>query len=233
MNEANINTQATVFIIEDNKAMRDFLDQLLKSVQLKTKTYYSVEAFLNDYRLNQPGCLLLDLCLPGIGGMEFYHQLKAKQIDLPVVVLTSEANISIAVTLMKAGVFDLFEKPPNRPLLLERIHKAIQFDACLRCKKAKKQELLGRINKLTQRQNEVMTLLLAGKSNKTIAEKMKISPRTVESHHTHLMKTMQTNHLIELAQITAFCGLLPKSPQLICSDCYLEQIQTNHGFDGF
>jgi FixJ family two-component response regulator len=225
MNETNLNRQATVFIIEDNKAMRDFLDNLLKSVQLKTKTYYSAQIFLNDYQPNQPGCLLLDLCLPDIGGLELCSRLKAEQIDLPIIVLTSEANASIAVTLMKAGIFELFEKPPNRPLLLECIQKAIRLDACLRCKKAKKQELLARIDKLTQRQHEVMVLLLEGKSNKMIAEKMGISPRTLESHHTHLMKTMQTNHLIELAQIAAFCGLLPKSPQLICSECHPKQMQ--------
>jgi FixJ family two-component response regulator len=223
MNEDNLNAQATVFIIEDYKPARTFITKLLESINLKTKSYLSAQAFLNDIEPNQPGCLILDLCLPGMCGFEFYQQLRQDNINLPVIILTSYADVSIAVKLMKAGVFDFFEKQPSAPVFLERVQQAIKLDACQRCQQTKRQEFLARIEKLTRRQREVMDLLLEGQSNKVIADKLGISSRTIESHHIAIMKTMQTTHIAELVQIAAFCELLPKSPQLICHSCAKEK----------
>ncbi|EDN66382.1 two-component response regulator [Beggiatoa sp. PS] len=227
MNKDIFNIQATVFIIDDYKYGLTFITKLLQSINLKIKAYSSAQAFLNDFKQNQPGCLILDLCLPGMGGVELYQRLRKNNINLPVIILTSYADVSIAVKLMKAGVFDFFEKHPSPPLFLERVQQAIKLDACQRCKQTKKQEFLARIEKLTPRQREVMDLLLEGQPNKIMANKLGISSRTIESHHTAIMRTMQTTHIAELIQIAAFCELLPKPYQLTCHYCEVENEYQN------
>ncbi len=214
--------QPTVFITDQCEITHTTIKDSIKSANLKVVSYYMGCAFLKNYQPNQPSCLLLNLYLPDMTGLELHQHLLAKQIDLPVIILASNADVSIAVKAMKAKVFDFVEKPFNNEQLKRRIQKAIQFDTRTHCQAAHKQRLLACLETLTARQQDVMTEILQGKSNKTIALKLGIGKRTVEDHRICVMKKMGAKHLVELVHIALFCGLVPEPCKLICEHCELE-----------
>ncbi|MDM8557836.1 LuxR C-terminal-related transcriptional regulator [Candidatus Parabeggiatoa sp. HSG14] len=222
MKHVDLKMPPRIFIVDGDEATHIAIKKLTKLVNLKIISYHSAQAFLNDYSENQSGCLLLALYLSDMSGLELFNQLLIKRIDLPVILLIPENEFTSALMAIKDKVFDFTEKPVTSHLIVERIQRAIKFDACCRCKVTKKQEYQKRFKKLTTREYQVITHLLAGKSNKAIANDLNIHLRTVQSHYTHIMNKMEVGNIVRLVHIASFCDLLPKSCQVLCEFCQTE-----------
>ena len=160
-----------------------------------------------DY--NQGGCLLLDIRMPQISGLELFRRLQARQICLPVIMLTSYADVDMVLDAMREKVFDFIRKPFSQQYLLERVQHAIRQDYQKRQEEKKRQELCARIATLTQREYDIMIKLVAGKPNKVVASELDLNYKTVENHRTNILKKIQVHNNIELVHVLLFCGLLP------------------------
>ena len=204
----------TVFLVDDDKATHLRISKLMNTVNLPTNSYYYAQDFLENYQ-QQPCCLLLDIYMPEMTGLELYEQLLAKNISLPVIFLTSHTDVPAELRIRKANMFDFLEKQVNNLILLKRVQQAIKFDICSRQEEAERQKWLDRFKTLTPREHEVMGQLLVGKSNKATAIALGIHYKTVENYHTQIMKKMQTSNTVQLVHVAFFCGLLPPSKELI------------------
>src|SRR5919106_1739769 len=161
--------EATVFVVDDDGAVRDALRSLFESVNLNVETFESAEQFLRAYQPERPGCLVLDIRMPGMGGLRLLEHLKSQAIPLPVIVLTGYGDVNTAVRAMKAGAVDFVQKPFTTQELLEQIQKALEQDARLRSERAKQSEIEARLARLTPRERQVFERLVGGKTNKDIA----------------------------------------------------------------
>lgn len=193
---------ATVFVVDDDEAVRRSLRWLIESVGLNVETYASAREFLNAYQLNHPGCLVLDVRMPEMSGLELQEKLIANRINIPILFLTGHGDVPMAVRAMKAGAADFISKPFNDQALLDRIQHAIKRDVFLREEQAQRAEIEARWAKLTPREREVMELVIAGKSNKAIAAQLGVSSKTVEAHRAKFMEKMKANSLPDLMRIT-------------------------------
>lgn len=195
--------EPTVFVIDDDKAVRHFLRGLIASVNLRVEAFTSAQEFLAAYRSSSPGCLLLDIRMPGMSGLELQQELSVRGIDLPVIVLTGHGNVQVAVHAMKAGAVDFIEKPFNNELLLDRVQKAVAKSVDTYEDRIKRDEILNRRKLLTPRERQVLDLVVAGESNKGIARHLHISEKTVEIHRANVMGKMQAKSLADLVKIVS------------------------------
>lgn len=195
--------EPTVFVIDDDKAVRHFLRGLIASVNLRVEAFASAQEFLAAYRSSSPGCLLLDIRMPGMSGLELQQELSVRGIDLPVIVLTGHGNVQVAVHAMKAGAVDFIEKPFNNELLLDRVQKAVAKSVDTYENRIKRDEILNRRKLLTPRERQVLDLVVAGESNKGIARHLHISEKTVEIHRANVMGKMQAKSLADLVKIVS------------------------------
>ena len=196
------NQNATIHIIDDDPSTQKYLSELVETLNYKSQTYHSANEFLNKYTDDGLGCLILDLRLPGISGLELQQQLAGKNIDLPVIMISGFVDVSTAVKAMKAGVLDFLEKPFKGQDLLDLIHKAVNKHKLDREKSHSQHEALQRINSLTQREKEVMQHVVAGTLNKDIAKKLEISIKTVEVHRANVMDKMKVCSVADLVRIS-------------------------------
>jgi len=199
--------EPTVYVVDDDEAMRDSLRFLIESVCLPVQCYASAQEFLDYYQPNMPGCMLLDVRLPRISGLDLHERMVAQNMLLPVIILTGHGDISMAVRAMKKGAFDFIEKPFNDQLLLERVQQAIEHDSSIRREQAEKREVEARLAHLTLREREIMAKLVEGKPNKSIARELDISYKTVEAHRGKVMEKMQADNLAELVRMAMLCEL--------------------------
>jgi two-component system response regulator FixJ len=190
--------EPTVFVVDDVREVRDALQWLLNSVGLPVQTYESAEQFLDAYQPERPGCLLLDMRMPGMGGLGLLESLVARDIHLPVLILTGHGSVPTAVRAMKAGAVDFLEKPYNNQELLDRVHHALEGDARLRRQREEQSAISARLDTLTPRQGEVLDRLVKGQPNKVVAAELGISERTVEAHRASIMEKMQARSVSEL-----------------------------------
>ena len=195
--------EPTVFVIDDDKAVRHFLRGLIASVNLRVEAFASAQEFLAAYRSSSPGCLLLDIRMPGMSGLELQQELSVRGIDLPVIVLTGHGNVQVAVHAMKAGAVDFIEKPFNNELLLDRVQKAVAKSVDTYEDRIKRDEILNRRKLLTPRERQVLDLVVAGESNKGIARRLHISDKTVEIHRANVMGKMQAKSLADLVKMVS------------------------------
>jgi two-component system, LuxR family, response regulator FixJ len=193
--------EPTVFIVDDDQAMRKSLHWLIESVGLSVETYPSAHRFLESYRPGRPGCLVLDMRMPGISGLELQEKLAQQQINLPVIIITGHGDVPMAVRAMKAGAVDFIEKPFNDQLLLDRIQHALEQDAEHRSTQAQREEVAARLTMLTPREREVMEMVVAGKPNKVVAAQLGVSAKTVEAHRARVMEKMQAKSLADLIRM--------------------------------
>ena len=198
--------EPTVFIVDDDAAMRDALHTLLNSVGMKTALYASADEFLAGYRPAQPGCLVLDVRMPGMNGLELQNQLAEKGLDLPVIIITGHGDIPMAVQAMRAGAVDFLEKPFREQDLLYRLREAIERDARTRRERSDKAEVAARLASLTSREREILDQVVAGKHNKAIASELAISHKTVEFHRAKIMDKMEADSVAELVRIVLAAG---------------------------
>ena len=190
-----------VFVVDDDEAMRNSLRWLIESVGHTVETYASAQAFLDNHYPGRSGCLLLDVRMPGITGLELQSQLESHDIRLPVIILTGHGDVGMAVKAMKAGALDFIEKPFDDELLLAAIERALTEDVEKREERASKAEILARMGQLTKREHQVMDMVTSGKSNKEIAAELNVSAKTVEAHRAHVMEKMQAGSLAELVRM--------------------------------
>jgi len=194
-----MSNEATVHVIDDDDAMRDSLAFLLESAGIKARTYESAPAFLHALPQAARGCIITDVRMPEMNGIELVRQLKALNSPDPVIVITGHADVSLAVEAMKAGAADFIEKPFDDELLLSTIRSALAGRSDPRS--AERAEIQERIDLLSGREREVLAGLVAGRPNKIIAYHLGISPRTVEVYRANLMTKMQAGSLSELVRM--------------------------------
>jgi two-component system response regulator FixJ len=190
-----------VHVVDDEAAVRDAVAMLLGSVGLVCAQYGSALQFLAEYKPGAPGCLLLDVRLPGLSGLELQDRLAKSGFTLPVIVMTGHGDIQMAVRAMRAGAIDFIEKPFHDQALLDRVHEAIERSARAQDDAGERAELIRRYERLTEREREVMAKVVIGRPNKLIADDLGVSIRTVESHRAHIMEKMQAQSLSHLVRI--------------------------------
>lgn len=191
-----------VYIVDDDEAIRDALRLLMRSANLRVQCCATAEEFLSSHKPELPGCLVLDVRMPDMNGLELQRFLKERHISIPVVIITGHGDVSMAVQAMKDGAVDFVEKPFKNEVLLDRVQQCLRADIEERAKHRQNVEAASRIASLTQREREVMDLLIQGKRNKTIASELGISNRTVEAHRAKIMEKMQAHSISDIMRLT-------------------------------
>lgn len=194
----------TVFVVDDDEDLRDALCQMLGGAGLASTRHADGESFLASYD-DAPGCVLLDMAMPGMDGMAVQQALKARGLAIPVVFLTGHGDIPLAVKAMQAGAVDYLEKPVQGSVLLERVRRALELDRQCRAAREDADHIRRNYARLSPREREVMALIVRGMSSKVIAQKLGLSPRTVDVHRIHIMYKMGADSLPELVRRAAHC----------------------------
>src|SRR5579871_4032537 len=190
-----------VFVVDDDDAVRSSLRLLLKSVGLAATTLPTAQEFLSVYNPHQPGCLILDVRMPGMSGIELQEQLNMRGAMIPVIFITGHGDISMAVEAMRHGAFDFLPKPFRDQDLLDRVQKALEKDARNRQEVAQTDRIRGLFESLTPREREVLELVTSGKPNKVMAADLGVSQRTIEIHRARVMEKMQARSLAQLVRM--------------------------------
>jgi FixJ family two-component response regulator len=191
-----------VFVIDDDDGVRGSLKLLFKSVNLPVTAYASAQEFLPVYADDQPGCLVVDVRMPGMSGLELQQQLNLRGSMIPVIFITGHGDISMAVEAMQHGAFDFLPKPFRDQDLLDRVQRALERDAVNRRSLGATENLRERLESLTPREREVLALVTGGKPNKVVAADLGVSQRTVEIHRARVMEKMQADSLAHLVRMT-------------------------------
>ena len=191
----------TVFVVDDDQAIRHAMELLLRSVGLKHRIFHSGDDFLEQYRSEDAGCLVLDIRMPGMGGLELQRKLTELGSTLPIIFITGHGDVPMAVKAMQEGAVDFIQKPFRDQELLDRVHDALKADEKRRGQREEQAGIAARLDKLTKREREVMDLVVTGKPNKVIAYDLGVSQRTVEIHRARVMEKMQAKSLAELVRM--------------------------------
>lgn len=199
--------QSVVFMVDDDDAVRDGIELLVKSVGLEFKGYSSALEFLDGCGPSEHGCLVLDVRMPGMGGLALQEELVKRKYSIPVIVLTGHGNVKMGVQAMKAGAFDFIEKPPQEQMLLDTVQKAIRKDTEIKSNELEQQAKCEKISQLTLRGREILALILDGKVNKQIAGELELSEKTIEFHRSKLMKQLGVDSLHGLIRFALSTGL--------------------------
>lgn len=195
-------SEPTVYIVDDDPDMRDSLRWLLKTVGLRAVTYATAEEFSRAYVEEGPACLVLDVRMPGTGGLDLFERLAAGGLKIPVLFITAYADVPMAVRAMKSGAAEFLEKPFNGQALLEKIQKAVRDDAARLAIEARLDGFRARFGTLTDKEREVLELIQEGRPNKQIAARLAITPRAVEIRRAGLMRKLGATSLPELLSLT-------------------------------
>jgi FixJ family two-component response regulator len=197
-----------VFVVDDEPAIRDSLAMLLRSVGLATRTFDGAQAFLDAFQPVPNACLLADVRMPGMSGLELQETLRSRGLKVPVIVLTGHGDIAMAVRAMKAGAADFIEKPYNDQVLIDAVHRALAASRSPQPSlAADRAGIEARLGTLSPREREVMQLVIEGKPNKVIATRLGLSTRTVEVHRAKVMEKMAAGSLAELVRMALAAGL--------------------------
>ncbi len=192
---------ATVYVVDDEEAIRHSLEMLIGAVGLKVRVFSSAASFLETFDPSLRGCIVADLSMPGMNGLEMQERLNALDCRMPIIFLSGHGDVPAAVRALQKGAVDFLEKPFNPKILLERIEQAVNADAELSAAAEKSAEINDRIAQLTAREREIMILVADGKSSKVIALDLGISERTVELHRSRMMKKMSARSVADLVRM--------------------------------
>ena len=203
---------ATVIVIEDDPSMRAAVEDLVGSVGLQVRAFASPEEFLESKPPDTPGCLVLDVRLPGMSGLTFQKELEKEGVTLPVIFITAHGDIPMSVRAMKSGAIEFLTKPFHHQELLDAIHAAIERDRATRHERALVTELRKRYATLTERERHIMTLVVTGRPNKQIAAELNLSEITVKVHRGQVMHKMKAGSLPELVRMADRLGTQPATP---------------------
>lgn len=208
----SIQQTATVFVVDDDELARESVVALAVSLGLAAESFASAEDFLSRYVADRPGCIVTDLKMPGLSGLDLQDRLRARGIELPLIMVTGFANVPIAVRAMHRGAVTVLEKPCNTEELAAAIREAVGRDAEQRARREQRQRVIERHQSLSQGEREVLVRMIAGEPNKQIAAELGVSMRTVEFRRHNIFKKMQTDSLAELVRIMVEAGLSPSPP---------------------
>lgn len=192
--------ESFVFIIDHDESSRLSIYSLIQTLGLKTKSFRHPKEFLESYEQDWMGCIISDIRMPEMGGLELQQELAVKEIELPIIFVTAHGDIPAAVSAMKSGAFDFLEKPFRPQYLLERVQQAIRYNQRYLAKRRIDSLILKRFELLTERELEVMRSVVAGKPNKVIAQEMMLSQKTVEFHRCHVMAKMGAKSVADLVR---------------------------------
>jgi two-component system, LuxR family, response regulator FixJ len=192
---------ATVFIIDDDSDVRQLVQQLVESVGLKAESFSSADGFLAAYQPDRAGCLVTDVRLPGMSGLELQEALARRKVLLPIIVVTGHADVPLAVRAMRSQALDVLEKPFSKQVLLDRVQEAIRVDAERRRIQATTSQAAARAATLTRREREIMNLVVQGLANKQMAFQLELSEKTIETHRSRVMKKMDVDSVAELVRL--------------------------------
>ncbi len=207
--------QPVVFIVDDDASLRDALEDLLRSVGLGVRTFGSAQAFLESERPDAPGCLVLDVRMPGQSGLEFQRTLGAAGIHIPIIFISGHADIPMSVQAMKSGAIEFLTKPLREQDLLDAIQLGIENDRVLRQTAKAAVKLQERLDSLTPREREILKLILAGQLNKQIAAHLSLSEATVKVHRSQIMHKMQARSLVDLLRMASAPGISLEKPRAV------------------
>ena len=191
----------TVFVVDDDDAVRNSLRLLLKSAGMATEVAASAQEFLSSYDTSHPGCLVLDVRMPGMSGLEMQHELNMRGAAIPVIFITGHGDIPMAVEAMQHGAFDFLQKPFRDQDLLDRVQRALEKDRGNRALLREKNRIQERRDSLTPREREILDLMTRGKPNKVMAADLGVSQRTVEIHRARVMEKMGASSLAQLVRM--------------------------------
>ena len=201
----------TVFVVDDDASVRKSLARLMRSVGLNVEMFASAQEFLRRERVEGPGCLVLDVRMPGLSGLDLQEALAAAGISIPIIYITGYGDIPMSVQAMKAGAVDFLPKPFKDQDLLDAIHQAIDRDIQRRQEQAQIAEIQDRVDSLTPREREVLALVVTGMLNKQIASELGTSEKTIKVHRARVMRKMQVMSVAELVRLAEKVGI--SSPQ--------------------
>jgi two-component system, LuxR family, response regulator FixJ len=191
----------TVFVVDDDPTARRAITWMLESGGRRVEPFDSGEAFLRAYRPDQSGCLILDLRMPGMSGLALQEELTRRGVGLPVIILTGYGEVAVAVEALQRGAIDFIEKPVDDVRLQQCIDTAFALDAERRRRESLRRGCASRIGRLTRREREVMSMVVAGKANKVVAYELGISQKTVESHRARVMSKLEVHSLPDLVRL--------------------------------
>ena len=196
-----MSSSATVFVVDDDREVRDALQLLMESVGLVVETHGSAQAYLDQFEPERAGCLVVDVRMPGMSGMDLQARLAAERLHPPIIIITGHGDVPMAVRAVQAGAVDFIEKPFNDQALLDSVHRAIEQDAEQRGEASILADIQARYEKLTPREREVLEQVVAGKRNKVIAIDLDVSQSTVEAHRAKVMEKMEADTLSDLMRM--------------------------------
>jgi two-component system response regulator DctR len=199
-------SDAVAHIVDDDPAVRDALQWLLRSRGVTSKSWDSADGFLASAHQDLCGCLLLDVRMPGMSGIELFDRLQTLNCRLPVIFLTGHGDVPMAVQALKDGAFDFVEKPYDDNALVDKVVDALAQDAKRSAREVSVNSVRNRLTQLTLREQEVMQQILAGRLNKVIADELGIAMRTVEVHRSHIFEKMEVRSAVELSQMLSVLG---------------------------
>jgi len=200
MSEA-MDEEGTVYLIDDDPGVRDSLTLLLSLKGIRTQPFATAESFIDTYRPEWTGCVLTDLRMPGMTGLELQTMLRERGMQVPVVVLTAHGDVATARAALKNGAFDFLEKPVDDGMLLDVLRNALRVDRERRAAATQRSSTDARFERLTEREREILALIAAGHQNREVAAQLGISPRTVEVHKARIMEKLECRSLAELIRM--------------------------------
>jgi RNA polymerase sigma factor (sigma-70 family) len=195
-----------VNIVDDDAGVRTSIGMLLKSVGIPSSIYASAREFLDAHDASRPGCLVLDIRMPGMSGLDLQQELNARGVSLPIIFITGHGDVPMAVEAMRSGAFDFLQKPFRDQELIDRVQRALERDAENRRAAEERRQIRDRLETLTPREREVLELMAQGKPNKVMAGDLGLSQRTVEIHRAHVMEKMGADSVAQLVSMVLSSG---------------------------
>ena len=204
-----MNEQAPiVYVVDDDEAVRSSLKWLINSVDIEVQTFAAASDFLDITLPDRPACLIVDVRMPGMSGLELQRQLVDRSINVPVIVITGHGDVEMAVRAMKAGAFDFIQKPFNDQVLLDLLQSALERHAEQSRETAERRRIVAQMDKLTERERQVLNGIVDGDSNRQIAARLGLSEKTIEFHRSKVMRKMEAGSLADLTRKVVVAGRL-------------------------
>jgi two-component system, LuxR family, response regulator FixJ len=205
---AETKPKTLVYLVDDDFSIRDSLSLLIETTGQAVRCFESADAFLNNFDPDQAGCLILDVRMPSMTGLELQEELARRDFAIPIIFISGHADVPDSSKAFRAGAIDYMEKPFDSDTLLTRMQEAIQKDLDTRVYNAEKRKFKKLLGQLTPREHEVLILVVKGHSNKEVAKHLNVSPRTIDVHRAKIMGKMEAEDLAELTVIAMHCGLI-------------------------